>query len=340
MRNECAALSSCGFVTCSSAMKSIFGQAKEASNLNSSVLICGETGTGKEILAQAIHRLGYRRLRPFVAVDCSAVCASLFESEMFGCEKGAYTGAEVKRIGLFEAASGGTLFLDEIGNLELGLQCKLLRTIQQRQVRPVGSNHWVPVRVRIVAATSCDLDAALKKGTFRQDLYFRLCVIRFDLPPLRSRKEDVQLLVHYFVEKYSEEMGVRKSVSPEALHRLLSHSWPGNVRELQNVVQSAVALEEGSILEFRDFVPDGAQHSDKPEIQYLEELQTLAGAERHAFFKALQLSGGNKLEACRMLGIGKTTLYRKLHIYGVQNFQNRIGDAADKHPEIKVATAS
>lgn len=292
-------------------MSVVYEQIEKAAGLKCSVLILGETGTGKELVAASIHSCGLRRHRPFVPVDCSALSPSLFETEMFGCERGAYTDARTNRKGLMESAEDGTLFLDEIGNLRVDLQIKLLRAIQQREVRPVGSNQWIPIQARLIAATNENLEDAVARGTFRQELLFRLNIIQIELPPLRRRQEDIPLLARFFVNKFSTQQGIDRSISPRGIAVLVSHSWPGNVRELQNVVERTLALEDGPVLEFSDFASeiDATEPSQSRQLQPAESLSTV---KNRTIKEALNRFHGNKIAAARALGIGKTTLYRKL----------------------------
>lgn len=277
------------------------------------VLILGESGTGKELVARCIHELGPRRKKPIAPVDCSALVATLIESELFGHSKGAFTGAERATQGLFQAANEGTLFLDEVGELPVELQAKLLRVLQEKEIRPIGATERIPINVRVIAATNRDLEAAVRGGMFRQDLYFRLNVVQITVPPLRERKSDVPLLVNHFLEKFScPQEGVR-TVADDAMRRLMSYDWPGNVRELENVIECAVALSSNAILDVGDFpssLPCAAHLA--PESN---ELVPLAEGERRAIFRALQETGDDKPAAARLLGIGKTTLYRKLKEY-------------------------
>jgi len=298
-------------------MSRVYRLVEKVSHHNYPVLVLGESGTGKELVARSIHFLGDRRNKPFVPVDCSALAPTLIESELFGYVKGAFTGANHTKQGLLESAGGGTLFLDEIGDLPVDLQAKLLRALQEHEVRPVGSNERVAISARVIAATHRDLESAVRSGGFRQDLFFRLNVVQIKLPPLRERKNDIPLLVHTFLEKFSDAQGKVRTISEDAIARLLAYDWPGNVRELENAVERAVALGSGPILHVGD-LPSNLKYDmpaplpDKDEFLPLEEL------ERRAILRALRESGGDKLRAARLLGIGKTTLYRKLKQYDAQ----------------------
>jgi DNA-binding NtrC family response regulator len=278
------------------------------------VLVLGESGTGKELVARSVHFMGPRQNRPFVPVDCSALAATLIESELFGHVKGAFTGATHSKQGLVEAADAGTLFLDEIGDLPVDLQAKLLRVIQEKEVRPVGSTDRVSISTRVIAATNRDLETAVREGKFRQDLYFRLNVVQIKLPPLRERKSDIPLLVNHFLEKFARDRAVH-AISEDAMARLLGYDWPGNVRELENVIERALALGSGPILQVAD-LPTTLHYGKGEHIPQNDELVPLEELERRAILRALRESDGDKLVAARRLGIGKTTLYRKLKEYG------------------------
>jgi transcriptional regulator with PAS, ATPase and Fis domain len=284
------------------------------------VLILGESGTGKELVARSIHFLGERKNRPFTPVDCSALVPTLIESELFGYVKGAFTGAVQAKQGLLEAAQGGTLFLDEIGDLPVDLQAKLLRVLQEREVKPVGSTERRRIDVRIIAATNRDLEAAIRNGSFRQDLYFRLNVVQIKLPPLRERKSDIALLVTSFLEKFTDPQGPARSISEDAMRQLVAYDWPGNVRELENAIERAVALGSGPIVHVGD-LPSSLHYPSSERVQEKDELLPLEELERRAILRTLRETGGDKLAAARMLGIGKTTLYRKLKQYNMEHVE-------------------
>jgi two-component system response regulator HydG len=239
---------------------------------------------------------------------------TLIESELFGYVKGAFTGAQHAKQGLFEAAGEGTLFLDEIGDLPIDLQAKLLRALQEREIKPVGSNERIGIRARVIAATNRDLESAIRTGGFRQDLYFRLNVVQIKLPPLRERKADIPLLVNTFLEKFSDPARPIHTISEDAMRRIMGYDWPGNIRELENAVERAVALGSGPILHVGD-LPSNLQYASSEKISDVDELVPLETLERRAIFRALQETSGDKLAAARLLGIGKTTLYRKLKQY-------------------------
>jgi DNA-binding NtrC family response regulator len=303
-----------GLIGVSVKMQRVYKIIEKVSQHEYPVLILGESGTGKELVARSIHFSGPRKDRPFAPVDCSALVPTLIESEFFGYVKGAFTGAMQAKQGLLEAAQGGTLFIDEIGDMPVDLQAKLLRALQEREVKPVGSTERRQINVRIIAATNRDLDAAIRSGTFRQDLYFRLNVVQIKLPPLRDRKSDIPILVTAFLEKFSNPQGPVRTISEDAMRRLIAYDWPGNVRELENAIERAVALGSGPILHVAD-LPPNLQYPTTERIPEKDEILPLEELERRAILRTLRETGGDKLSAARMLGIGKTTLYRKLKQY-------------------------
>ena len=306
-----------GLIGTSTKMQRVYRLIEKVSQHNYPVLILGESGTGKELVARSIHFSGSRRNKPFVPVDCSALVPTLIESELFGYVKGAFTGAMHAKTGLMEAAGSGTLFLDEIGDMPVDLQAKLLRAIQEKEVKPVGSTDRISIAVRVIAATNRDLETAVRQGQFRQDLFFRLNVVQIKLPPLRERKSDIPLLVNAFLEKFSEAGGVR-AISEEAMARLIAYDWPGNIRELENAIERAVALGSGPILHVGD-LPSGLHYAAGDRMPQADELMPLEELERRAILRALREAGGDKLAAARLLGIGKTTLYRKLKQYETES---------------------
>jgi two-component system response regulator HydG len=303
-----------GMIGISVKMQRVYRLIEKVSQHNYPVLILGESGTGKEIVASSIHFLGPRRQKPFMPVDCSALVPSLIESELFGYVKGAFTGAQHNKQGLLETAEEGTLFLDEIGDMPVDLQAKLLRAIQEHEIKPVGSTARLPLRARIIAATNRDLETAVRNGTFRQDLYFRLNVVQIKIPPLRERKTDIPLLANAFLEKFADPDGPPRKLSEEALRCLIAYDWPGNVRELENAIERAVALGPGPNLQLND-LPSNLQYGTGGQPLEDDKLVSLDTMERRAIFRALQETGGDKVAAARILGIGKTTLYRKLKHY-------------------------
>jgi DNA-binding NtrC family response regulator len=303
-----------GLIGRSSKMQEIQESIARTSQHDYPVLILGESGTGKELVARSIHYSGKRGKSAFVPVDCASLTPSLIESELFGHERGAFTGAFQEKTGMFEAAHNGTLFLDEIGELPIELQAKLLRVIQERVVRRVGSTQLRPVNIRIIAATNRDLNCAIRAKVFREDLYYRLNVVQLKLPPLRERKTDIPLLVAVFIEKHKTESRPIDRVASNAWSSLLAHNWPGNVRELENAIESALALGSGPVLRAEDLSPigqvgEGALRGIASEGQSLEILQ------KKAILATVQETQGDKVAAARILGIGKTTLYRKLKDY-------------------------
>jgi two-component system response regulator HydG len=279
------------------------------------VLILGESGTGKEMVARAIHYSGSFRDKPFVPVDCGSLVPTLIESELFGYVKGAFTGATHAKDGLLAFAEGGTVFLDEIGELPLDLQSKLLRALQEKEIRPVGSTKHVPINVRILAATNRDLEQAVGQGEFRRDLYFRLNVLNLRIPPLRERREDVPLLIGAFLERLSRVAGRKLSVSEDVMKVLVAYDWPGNVRELENCIERCCAMNSGPVIHTTDLpscvTGKQAARGDVPESR----ITSIADLERAAILGAITQLNGDRLMAARLLGIGKTTLYRKLKKY-------------------------
>lgn len=294
------------------------------------VLILGESGTGKELVARTIHAYGPNAPKPFLPVDCGSLVPTLIESELFGYVKGAFTGANRSKDGLLVSAEGGTVFLDEIGELSLDLQSKLLRALQEKEVRPVGATHRVPIKARIVAATNRDLAAMVEKGTFRKDLFYRLNVVNLRLPALRDRREDIPLLAAHFLERVSRERNTKFMLSDEALRTMMHHDWPGNVRELENAVERACTMSSGPVLQLGDLPTQLQQqgltlHREEIETAATEQggnthqVKSLANLEREAILGAIRALNGDKLQAAKLLGIGKTTLYRKLKEYGISD---------------------
>jgi two-component system response regulator HydG len=294
------------------------------------VLVLGESGTGKELVARTIHAYGPNSQKPFLPVDCGSLVPSLIESELFGYVKGAFTGANRSKDGLLVSAEGGTVFLDEIGELSLDLQAKLLRALQEKEVRPVGATHRVPIKARIVAATNRDLAEMVETGTFRKDLFYRLNVVNLRLPSLRARREDIPLLAAHFLDRISREHGTKFTLSDEALRAMMRHDWPGNVRELENAVERACTMSSGPVLHLGDLPTQLQQQglearrtaATLDDVTGHEEggaptLRTLADMEREAILSAIRTLNGDKLQAAKLLGIGKTTLYRKLKEYGI-----------------------
>jgi len=309
-----------GIVGASANIQDVLRMVSRLKDTRTPVLIAGESGTGKELVARAIHFRGAMAQTPFVAVDCGSLVPTLMESELFGYEKGAFTGAIKSKAGLFQAADGGTIFLDEIGELPLEMQAKLLRVLQEREVRPVGSNAPINVDVRVIAATNRDLEAAYREGTFRKDLYFRLNVVTVHLPSLRERRSDIPMLVHHFLNRFAP--GANLQVTPAAMKSLLQYEWPGNVRELENCVARALTLGDRQIMDVDDLPPairgEGTESSPKSPAETSSVSTTaLAEMERMTILKVFEQANGDKALAGRMLGISRATLYRKLKRYNI-----------------------
>jgi len=303
-----------GLIGDSAPMHRVYDLIGKLSQSASPVLLLGETGTGKELVARAIHFNGPRREKMLVPVDCSALAPTLVESELFGHAKGAFTGADHSKRGLLQAANEGTIFLDEIGELPMYLQGKLLRALQEKEIRPVGSTERITLDMRVIAATNRDLEAGVRTGTFRQDLYFRLNVVQIKLPALRERKIDIAPLVAYFLDKFCDPMQPVRAISDDALQRSMAYDWPGNVRELENAIESAVALNSDTILT-ADHLTSLPHSGSAPAVLNSNGFVPLQEIERRAVINTLRETGGDKLAAARLLGIGKTTLYRKLKEY-------------------------
>jgi DNA-binding NtrC family response regulator len=307
-----------GITGTSAKIQDVLRMVSRLKDLRTPVLITGESGTGKELIARAIHFRGPLAPMPFVAVDCGSLVPTLMESELFGHEKGAFTGALKSKAGLFQAANGGTIFLDEIGELPLELQAKLLRVLQEKEVRPVGSNEKVSVDVRVIAATNRDLESAYRSGAFRKDLYFRLNVVTVHLPSLRERRSDIPQLVHCFLDRYAA--GENVQVSPGAMRSFLQYEWPGNVRELENCIARAIALGDHRTIDVADLPPAirGTEdpHSAREDSSDLSTT-ALADLERMTILRVFEQAGGDKVLAGKMLGISRATLYRKLKRYNI-----------------------
>ena len=305
-----------GLIARSPAMRNVLGLAGRVARVDSSVLITGPSGAGKERIAQLIHARSPRANGRFVAVNCGAITPTLLESEMFGHAKGAFTGATRSRKGLFEAASGGTVFLDEIAELHLDLQVKLLRVLQEHEIRRVGDNQVRPVDIRVIAATNRDLAEEVAKGRFRQDLYYRLRVVEIRVPPLCERRDDILALARHFLQDTVERLGEGQTrLSPRAAEQLLRYQWPGNVRELMNAIEHAVVIRAGDCIEVEHLPPEirsGVEFPDKP-----EQIRPLAEIERDYILRAVAAHDGHRKKAALSLGIGVATLYRKLKEFGL-----------------------
>lgn len=305
-------------ITQNEKMLKILRDAKEVASLDITVIIYGESGTGKDLLARFIHQNSRRKNGPFVPVNLGAIPTEIAESELFGHERGAFTGAVESRKGLFKAAENGTIFLDEIGEASPNLQVKLLRVIETKKVLPVGATKEIPVDVRIIAATNKNLEEEVRKGNFRQDLYFRLNTVPFHLPPLRERKEDIPLLVEYFIKRAAITHGVReKKISPDALVLLKKYDWPGNIRELRYVIERALILSKKDIIEPEDIVLNSMEKPVQDTGYKEREIKPLVEMEKELIKRALSMYK-NKKEAARVLGIDPSTLYRKMKKYGIK----------------------
>lgn len=304
-------------------MREVYEIVSEMTKNDSTVLISGESGTGKELIARAIHFNGLTKDRPFIAVDCASIPENLLESELFGHEKGAFTDATSQKLGRFELANQGTLFLDEIGNLRPDMQGKILRVLQEREIQRVGGVKTIKIDVRIISATNIDLKKAIKEGMFREDLYYRLNVVPIEIPPLRERKEDIPLLVRYFLEIFNREFGKRiKEISLEAMKFLMNYRWPGNVRELRNVIERLVALTKGEVISHERLPLDilltvkaGKGNTGEKGILLKEAREQF---ERQFIFGVLEKVNWNQTEAAKILGIHRNTLIMKIQNLGIK----------------------
>ena len=303
----------------SSAMLSLKKMILQVAQADASILVQGPTGTGKELVARAIHYHSQRNHQSFVPVDCASINETVMGSEMFGHVKGAFTGAHDSTPGLVRSADKGTLFLDEVGELPLSMQAKLLRTIQEKEVRPVGASRSFPVDVRILAATNRNLQEEVEEGRFRQDLYYRLNVVVLNVPPLKDRREDVQLLARYFMDMFRTPAGPVQSISRESMAYLTSYDWPGNVRELENVMRRAVAMGQGEALTPQD-LPESINAISTTGVALPVDMSpdSLDAYELAAIRNALDKCQGHRKKAAQLLGIGEATLYRKLNKYQMQ----------------------
>ena len=307
-----------GFIGTSPAMQEIFAMIKKVAIVNCNVLLQGESGTGKELVARSIHRLSPRKNRPFISFNCGGFTEELICNELFGHEKGAFTGAAVTKIGLIESADGGTLFLDEIGEMPPSMQVKLLHVIQEKQILRVGGNTPVNLDIRLIAASNKDIKKATAEGSFREDLFYRLNVITLRLPRLYERKDDISMLISYFIEKYSRPFEKKiRGISPHALEILMHYNFPGNVRELENIIQRSVALAESDVIRINDLPPD----LQKLEFNTLEGegLLALEEMEKLHIAKVLDKTDYNKNLSSKILNLPRTTLWRKMKKYGLLN---------------------
>jgi DNA-binding NtrC family response regulator len=299
-------------IASSASMVEIYKTVSLVAPKETTVLIEGETGTGKELLARMLHRYSRRSDQPFLAVDCGAIAPTLIESELFGAVRGAYTGSDRDRVGIFEAANRGTVFLDEIGEVDQSFQLKLLRFLQEREIRPVGSPRSRQIDVRVVAATNRDLHKQVQDGKFREDLWYRLAVIRIKMPPLRERHGDVPLLAQHFVERSNQRFGTASRLTESGLKTLNEYTWPGNIRQLQHLIERLCILTPGGRID--EFAVREAIASMQPDDVSNE---TLADTEADQIRKVLAAAGGNKSRAAKILGIERKTLYRKLERMGL-----------------------
>ena len=299
-------------------MQEVFGLIEQVAGSRSTVMVYGKSGTGKELVAKAVHYNSQRSTKNFVAVNCAAIPAELLESELFGHEKGSFTGAIATKVGKFELATGGTLFLDEVGSMRLDLQAKILRALQEREVERVGGSRTIKIDVRVIAATNRDLKKAVEEGTFREDLYYRLNVVPITLPDLKDRPEDIPLLANHFVQKFGQESnsGIRE-ISKEAMAILISHTWPGNVRELENVIERAATLGRGPAVQPSDLPPHLAGGTNPLERALAKEA-TLEDLEKDYIAMILRRTKGHQIRAASILGIDRRTLYRKIRRYGLK----------------------
>jgi DNA-binding NtrC family response regulator len=306
----------------SPAMQEIFGTIVRVAPTRATVLLAGESGVGKDMIARAVHQHSPRADRPFVKINCTALPENLMESELFGYEKGAFTGANMTKPGKFEQADTGTVFLDEIGDVPPGIQVKLLRILQEREFERLGSNKTRHIDVRVLAATNVDLRAALENGTFREDLYYRLNVMPINIPPLRERKEDIPALAEHFVKKLADDLGSRAhAISPEAVQKLMGYHWPGNVRELENVIERSLVLAPAETLEAEDIRLDMSPRAKPSNVtdHFLPEGMSLDEYEQSIIREALKRASGNKSQAARLLGLTRNALRYRLTQMGIES---------------------
>ncbi len=311
--------SKASFIGKSSQMQRVFELIQQVAGTKASVLITGESGVGKELVADAIHETSQRVEKPFIKVHCAALSESLLESELFGHEKGSFTGAAAQRKGRFEMSDGGTIFLDEIGEINPSVQIKILRVLQEREFERVGGSQPISIDTRIIAATNRDLKSEIAKGNFREDLYYRLNVVNIHIPPLRERKEDIPLLASAFLKEFSEENGKSiEGIDNKAAMALYNYSWPGNIRELRNCIESAVVLSKGHFIMPQDLPPDISASADDQSSIRIPMGTTMAESEKIIIRSTLNFTGGNKSRTAEVLGIGRKTLHRKIHDFGLE----------------------
>ncbi len=312
------------FISHSPKMEEVLSLASRAADSKATIIINGESGTGKEVLAKSIHYVSSRKDKPFIAVNIPALPETLLESELFGHEKGAFTGADKEKKGRFELADSGTIFLDEIGDIPINLQVKLLRVLQEHQIEKLGSSEIINIDVRIIAATHQNLEAKIKDGTFREDLYYRLNIVSLNIPPLRKRREDILPLIEYFVDKYAKENNKSKlNLSKEAVDLLIKYNFPGNVRELENIIERAVVLCRTEIISVNDLPNVVKGFKAEKEIQVNEDttlIQQVEALEKKLIFDALNKANGNQSQAGRMLGLTERNLRYKMQKYDIKKF--------------------
>jgi len=308
----------CGIVGAAPEMERLYRMIAKAAQSHHPVLILGESGTGKELVARSIHFSGPFRDKPFLPVDCGSLVPTLIESELFGYVKGAFTGAVQAKDGLLSIAEGGTVFFDEIGEMPVDLQAKLLRAIQEKEIRPVGSTRRIPINVRVLAATNRDLEQAVAQGTFRRDLYFRLNVLSLKIPALRERRQDIPLLAARFLDRMARDFGREFNLSDATMKALLAYDWPGNVRELENCLERACALSSGMEIQLTDLPSSISGNTSRAMVNSTgsAKIIPMSELEKQTILGTILQLNGDKLLAARLLGIGKTTLYRKLKEYG------------------------
>jgi two-component system, NtrC family, response regulator HydG len=319
LRRKLKQMGATDFIGASSAMRRVFELIEKVAPAKASVAITGESGTGKEMVARSIHNLSPRRDKPFIAINCASIPATLMESELLGHERGAFTGADQRRPGVFELAHGGTLFLDEVGEIPFELQAKLLRVLEEGRLRRLGGKTEIEVDVRVLCATNRDLKAEIRGGRFREDLFFRLNVFQIALPALRERREDVPMLVQHFVEKFNQDSGKHVSgVHPQAMEVLRAYDWPGNIRELKNAVERAVILCDGELITRDHLPPDMAGMGPERHVFRIAYGLTLDAVEKEYILGSLQRNANNKARTAEILGVSEKTLYNKLNRYSAE----------------------
>jgi len=319
LRRKLKQMGATDFIGASTAMRRVFELIEKVAPAKASVAITGESGTGKEMVARSIHNLSPRRDKPFIAINCASIPATLMESELLGHERGAFTGADQRRPGVFELAHGGTLFLDEVGEIPFELQAKLLRVLEEGRLRRLGGKTEIEVDVRVLCATNRDLKAEIRAGRFREDLFFRLNVFQVALPPLRERREDVAMLVQHFVEKFNQDSGKHVTgVHPQAMELLRAYDWPGNIRELRNAVERAVILSDGELITRDHLPPDMAGKGPERHVFRIGYGLTLDAVEKEYILGSLQRNANNKARTAEVLGVSEKTLYNKLNRYSAE----------------------